>query len=130
MIEGDAFKPTKTKFKQALRSMDSDGHFDNTQYRTMLKAQYESEGQIITSTRLAEAAGYANYNAANLHYGTMGKLLAHHLGFLPKKRPNGERMWWQTLSSGNDASDATIDGHFEFVMRPELAEALEELRWV
>ena len=26
--------------------------------------------------------------------------------------------------------DATIDGHFEFVMRPELAVVLEEVRWV
>ncbi len=130
MVEGDAFKPTKTKFKQALRQMDADGHFDNTQYRTMLKAQFNSEDHIITSTRLAEAAGYANYNAANLHYGTIGKLLAHQLGYLPPKRANGERMWWRTLSSGNEASDATIDSHFEFVMRPELAEALKELRWV
>lgn len=130
MVEGDAFKPTKTKYKQALRGMDADGHFDNTQYRTMLKAQYDSDGHVITSTRLAEAAEYANYNAANLHYGTIGKLLSHHLGYLPPKRANGERMWWRTLSDGNEASDATIDGHFEFVMRPELVEALKELKWV
>ncbi len=130
MVEGDAFKPTKTKYKQALRSMDADGRFDNTQYRKMLKAQYDSEGHIITATLLADAAGYANYNAANLHYGTIGKLLSHHLSYLPPKRANGERMWWRTLSDGNEASDATIDGHFEFVMRPELVAALEEIRWV
>ncbi len=130
MVEGAVFQPTAEKYRKALRQMDIDGCFNGNQYRTMLEAQYEADRQIITSTRLAEAAGYANYNAANLQYGTLGKLLAINLGYLPPKRANGERMWWRTLSTGNDASDMTIDGHFEFVMRPELAEALEELRWV
>lgn len=39
-------------------------------------------------------------------------------------------MWWCTLSGGNTATDETMDGHFEFVMHPELVEALEEMRWV
>lgn len=130
VVEGAAFKPTMEKYRKALRQVEADGHFDNTQYLTMLKAQYVSEGHIITATRLAEAAGYANYNAANLQYGTMAKLLANHLGYLPPKRSSGERMWWCTLSNGNEASGATVDGHFEFVMRPELAAALETMGWV
>lgn len=130
MVEGNAFKPTKEQYRKALRQVEADGHFDGTQYRTMLKAQYESEEHIITATLLADAAGYANYNAANLQYGTLAKHVAHHLGYLPPKRPNGERMWWCTLSNGNEASDQTIDGHFEFVMRPELAEALKGMHWV
>lgn len=130
MVEGAEFKPSAEKYRKALRLMETDGHFDNTKYRTMLKAQYEAGGHIITSTRLAESAGYVNYNAANLQYGTLAKLLAVNLGYLPPKRANGERMWWRTLSDGNEVSDVTIDGHFEFVMRPELAKALEDLRWV
>jgi len=130
VVEGAAFKPTMEKYRKALRQMEADGHFDKTQYLAMLKAQYDSEDHIITATRLAEAAGYANYNAANLQYGTLAKLLANHLGYLPPKRTIDERMWWCTLSTGNDASDATIDGHFEFVMRPELAAALEAMGWV
>ena len=129
MVEGGAFTPTSGKYKKALRQMMTDGHFENTQYRTMLKAQYEAKNHSITATQLAEAAGYANYNAANLQYGTLGKLMGHNLGFLPPKRQNGERMWWCTLSNGND-SDSNPDGHFEFVMRKELAEALEKLGWV
>lgn len=101
-----------------------------TKYGQMLKAQYAAEKQAITATLLADAAGYANYNAANLQYGTLAKLIAGYLAYLPPKRANGERMWWCTLSNGNDASAETIDGHFEFVMRPELAAALEDLRWV
>jgi len=130
MVEGLAFKPTPELYRRALREMRSDGHFESNQYLNMLKAQYQADGHIITASRLAEAAGYANYNAANLHYGTMGRLLAVYLGYLPPKRPDGTRMWWQTLSKGNAASEETLDGHFEFVMRPELVKALEELNWV
>lgn len=130
MVEGAAFVPSGEKYRKALRSMEVDGLFDENQYRTMLKAQYTAPGHVITATRLAEAAGYANYNAANLQYGTLGRKLALYLGYLPPKYKTGERMWWQTLSSGNEASSQTIDGHFEFVMRPEMAAALKELRWV
>ena len=130
MVEGLAFKPTMEVYRRALREMAADGHFESNQYRTMLKAQYDADSHIITATRLAEAAGYINYNAANLHYGTLGRMLPVYLGYLPPKRPDETRMWWQTLSLGNAASEGTLDGHFEFVMRPELANALKALRWV
>ena len=130
MAEGAAFKPSVEKYLKALRQMEADGQFDGNQYRTMLKAQYDSENHVITATLLAKAAGYVNYNAANLQYGTLARQMAHHLEYFPPKRNNGERMWWQTLSDGNDASETTIDGHFEFVMRPELAAALKAMRWV
>lgn len=128
--ESGAFAGTKEDFKRVLRRLDADGYLKSTKYGELLKAQYESEGHTTTATLMAEAVGYANYNAVNLQYGTMARVVAEYLGYLPPKRANGERMWWCTLSDGNDASDSTIDGHFEFVMRPELATALEELHWV
>lgn len=128
--ESGAFAGTKEDFKRVLRRLDADGYLKSTKYGELLKAQHESEGHTTTATLMAEAVGYANYNAVNLQYGTMARVVAEYLGYLPPRRANGERMWWCTLSDGNQGSDATIDGHFEFVMRPELAAALEELHWV
>ncbi|MFK5925777.1 MAG: hypothetical protein QM483_04010 [Desulfuromusa sp.] len=120
---------TKEQYKQALKGLRDGGHLRNSKYLDLIKAQHSSEKHTITATNLAKAAGYKNYNAANLQYGTMAKIVAGHLGYMPPKRANGDHMWWCTLSDGNMASDETMDGHFEFVMHPELVEALEEMRW-
>jgi len=121
---------TKEDYQNALLKLRDRGRFRNTKYLTMLRAQYDAKNHAITTTKLAEAAGYENYNAANLQYGLLGHEIADILGYTPPERENGEPMWFWTLSSGNDASETTIDGHYEFVMRPELAAALEYMKWV
>ena len=121
---------TKQEYQNALLQIRDNGKLRNTKYLQMLRAQYASPNHTITSTKIAEAVGYENYKAANLHYGKLGHEIAHVLGYEPPKRQNGELMWHWTLSSGNDASNETLDGHYEFVMRPELVAALEDMRWV
>jgi len=121
---------TAEQYLKALRGVESEGHFDNSKYRDMLVAQYQAEDHVITATQLSEAAGYANYNAANLQYGTLAKHVAGHLGYLPPKRTNGERMWWFTLSDGNKNIEEADDNHFQFIMRHGLVKALEKLNWV
>ena len=118
---------TIEQFKKALIAVRDAGL--PPAYLAMLRAQCQSPNQTITSTRLAEAAGYKNYNAANLHYGTIGRLLAERLGYTPDKRTDGSERWWRTLSSGRDGSQETDEGHFEFIMRPELVAALTDMRW-
>ncbi|MEW7866891.1 hypothetical protein [Aeromonas diversa] len=121
---------TKEDFKNGLLKLRDKGRFRNTQYLNILKAQAKSKNFTITATQIAEHVGYANYNAANLQYGKLGHELAEVLGYTPPKRSNGETMWFWTLSTGNEASKDAIDGHYEFVMRPELAAALKEMNWV
>ncbi len=84
----------------------------------------------ITATQIAEAVGYQNYNATNLQYGTLGREISEILRYEPPKRANGEPIWFWILSSGNEASEATMSGHYEFEMRPELVKALERMKWV
>ena len=43
--------------------------------RAMLRAHYEAPGRKITATQLAQAAGFANFSAANLQYGLLGAML-------------------------------------------------------
>jgi hypothetical protein len=121
---------SKDQYIQALLALRDKGRFRNTKFLAMLRAQYAAENHTITATKLAEAVEYENFNAANLQYGTLGHEIAVQIGYDPPKRENGEPIWFWSISSGNDASSETIDGHYEFVMRPELVEALKQMKWV
>lgn len=119
---------TVDQFKRALLAVRDknlpDGHL------AMLRAQCLSPDGAITSTKLAEAAGYENYNAANLQYGTLAFNVAGHLSYEPPRRKDGSQMWWTTLSYSLEGQAEPTTGQFLFVMRPELASALREMRWV
>jgi len=119
---------TVEQFKNALLVVRDknlpDSHF------AMLRAQCRAEGSTITATQLATAAKYENYNAANLQYGTLGCNVASALGFLPTlKHPDGSPCWWTALSYADDEQSEEDTGHFQFIMRPELVQALREMRW-
>lgn len=98
-------------------------------YLAMLRAQCKSAHATITATRLAEAAKFKNFNAANLHYGTLGRGIAERLGYNPPTRSDGSAMWWTTLSYSNEDGSRGEPDHFQFIMRPELVEALHSMRW-
>lgn len=121
---------SKEQYIDALLKLRDKSRLRNTKYLAMLKAQYVAPKHTITATQLAESVKYENYNAANLHYGTLGREIAEILGYQPPKRKNGEPIWFWVLSGGNEASDKTQNGHYEFVMRPELADALRDMKWV
>jgi hypothetical protein len=93
------------QFKAALLSL-RDKHLPSSHF-AMLRAQCRAPGASITATQLAEAAGYENYNAANLQYGTLAFNLAGVLGFTPQlMHRDGSLCWWTTLSvAGEDAAD-------------------------
>ncbi|ANF24198.1 hypothetical protein [Stutzerimonas stutzeri] len=121
---------TCEQYKEALLKLRDAKRIRNTKFVEMLRAQYEMPNHAITATQMAEAVGFHNYNATNLQYGTLGKEIASFLNYTPPTMANGEPIWFWSLSSGNDASESTTHGHYEFVMRPELVEALKEMKWV
>lgn len=97
-------------------------------HRTMLRAHCHAPNHTITATQLAQAAGFENYGAANLHYGTLAHWVADELGFTPDQRPNQTYRWWRAIASGKAGSEESTDGHFEWTMRPALVEALQSMR--
>lgn len=122
---------SKDDFKKALLSLRDDSAFSNTQFLTLLRAQYSAVNHTITAQRLADSADYKNFNAANLQYGHLARLIAEKLDYVPEaKHKNGEPVWWVTIATGKEASETTLDGHYEFTMKPELVLALEEMKWV
>lgn len=116
------------QFKQALLALRDKGLPET--HLTMLEAQAKAEGMSITSTKLSEVAGYQNYNAANLQYGTLGFNLGAYLDYVPPTRNDGTAIWWTVLSYAIDGDMEPETGHFQFIMRPELVSALREMKWV
>jgi len=95
-------RSTVEQFKSALLAV-RDKNMAST-HLDMLRAQCRAPNSTITSTRLAEAAGYQNYNAANLQYGTLANKVAEPLGFSPAARADGSLMWWTTLSYSDEGA--------------------------
>jgi predicted HNH restriction endonuclease len=119
---------TGEQFKRALLAIrDRDG-ISPTELG-MLRTHCRAPKHTITATKLAHEAGFANYAAANLQYGTLAHAVADRLGYTPIKRDDGTTCWWFTLSVGADESDDTDESHFEWIMRPELVQALQEMKW-
>ena len=103
-----------------LRAFDAIHDDISNLQRQMLLAHYSAPDHSVSARKLAAAVGLAKFNAANLHYGKLGRLLFSVLGkpagannvFIlaelvpPGKRGNKEWLW---------------------VMRPQVAQALQVL---
>jgi hypothetical protein len=94
-------------------------------YVRMLKAHYSAPNRTITSTQLAEACEFHNYNAAVLHYGTLGSRLYEQLPIKLPTHKDGTPIYTFMLAiegdSGQDKSE------WEWKMRPEVADAIAQL---
>lgn len=109
-------------------------------YRAMLRAHLHATDHLISATKLAEAAGYAGYEGANLHYGILGQKLAQEIGFTPPERADGTKIWTCAIArdpnSDLEFPDSSLMetllrkmdiAHFEWQMRPQVVEALRAL---
>lgn len=91
----------------------------------VLRVQYSTTDKTVTASELADAVGYDHFLPANSLYGSIGHLLADELGRKPKRQTEQFKHWWSVLSTGESGDDG-----FEWTMRLQVAEALEELGWV
>lgn len=101
-------------YKKALESAPLRAH-----HRQLLKAHLAAPERTVTATQLARMLGYGSYKAANLHYGQLGELLCKRLGWRPPPA--------QTVFSL--VTFEKRHGEWHWIMRPELAQALEDLGW-
>ena len=147
--------------RQALREMrtarraerGSDGSPSAAEYReafsqvmplhpnhlAMLKAHLHAPDHLISATQLAAAAGYPNWNAANLQYGLLAQRVAEELDYEPPVRPDGSPIWTATLATWPADGDLPADRllaslerhadhpHFEWNMRPQVGEVVRDL---
>jgi 5-methylcytosine-specific restriction enzyme A len=93
----------------------------------MLKAHYAAAGRSATMTQLARAGVYESYAVANLQYGKLGHMLSDALDGLISERKDGAPNWTFVLG---EVTRTSGDGKWVWVMRPEVAKALEQLGWL
>ena len=89
----------------------------------MLLAHFGAPSATVTAAELAEAAGYPRYQAANLHYGALGRMVAEQLAFEPPVEVDGTRNWIATLADGRtNRSDDPAE--WRWTLREEVADFL------
>lgn len=102
--------------------------------RAMLIAHYHASEHRITAAQLAEAAGYKNYQGANLQYAMVGQKIAHHLNHIPMQHSSSRQPFWSSvLADGywqaTPSPEQPSGKTWYWVMWSELAQALETLKW-
>jgi len=95
----------------------------------MLQAQCRAPDCTISAFQMAGQLSFKNVAAARLQYGAFARSVADKLGYAPPQKGKGTPCWWFTLSTGRDVVDDAGDGHFEWIMRPELVAALRAMKW-
>jgi predicted HNH restriction endonuclease len=89
----------------------------------ILQIQYAMPEHTITAGKLAQKLGYANFGAANLRYGTLGRKISEILGGeAPDCYKDGSPAYFSYLSQG--------EGHasgYRWIMYKELVQALEKM---
>ena len=129
----DAPLATSADYRQALlavRDLRTTNPAVWTQWVSLLTTHYAMPGHAATPAQLAAANRLKSPSAANLNYGKLAHAVASQLGYCPPARQEGkgDPMWWMTLSTGNELSQR--DEEFQYTMHPQLAGALEAMRWV
>ncbi len=85
----------------------------------MLRYHYNAPSRTVTATQMAEAVGFGHYSIANSQYGRLGRLVGDELEYNPMKERLGTLV---TFEKRNEV--------WHWVMRPQVAEALERLGWI
>lgn len=89
----------------------------------MLRAQFAAPQHTLTARLLAQAAGYKNFNGANLQYGKIGIMLREALNYW-----SDDGIASSVLSDFLAPSRAN-GGEWLFVLHKEVIQALHELGW-
>jgi hypothetical protein len=91
----------------------------------MLKANYYAPDRCISASQLAKAAGYPSYSTGNQQYGAFAHRFADLLGYEPENKVSDETRWTYTLCTAHPGRSE--EGHFQWILRPEIALAMENV---
>ena len=92
----------------------------------MLQAHCRSADHTISTNRLAELLNLPAPGSANTAYRNYAHWIADELKYVPANG-GGKPCWWLALAYGQE--DGVISGDYEWIMRPELVETLQAMRW-
>ena len=120
---------TVEQFKTALRAVrDKNGISDKE--LAILRAHCRAPNYTISTFQLAKELGYASHGDVNKSYGKFAHDICDALHIVLPPTPSGEPHWWRTLAYGNQGMPQMDGGHYEWIMRLELVQALQDWKWV
>lgn len=119
---------TVEQLKQAFKSLENDQSKKVQNGFLMLKAHYRSPGRKISAEGLAKAAGYPSYSSGNEQYGSFAHQICDLFDYEPDMFSTIKGGWTNALCIESKEKDQL--GHFQWILRAEVAEALEELGFV
>jgi|SRR5215213_4181988 len=111
--------PSTESYKEALlriRGTMPEKHLQ------MLLAHYGAPNHTITATELAKAVGYKGFQAVNLQYGQLGRKLRDVMGYAAEGQAS--YVIASFLPPGAEGNPDWL-----WIMHPEIARALEDLKW-
>jgi len=126
-------KPKRPQVISAAQFLEAMSHLTrpSDSVRKMLRAHLNSKGRVSTMTLLAEAAGYASFSPANLHYGGLARRIGRHLAISePTVRVPTAADAYLSLIGDFIPPEAVTNAHWLLVMKPEFAEALLASHWL
>lgn len=85
----------------------------------MLRIHYHAPERTVTAKQLALAVGFSSYSVANAQYGRLARLVSEQLDYNPEPEQLGTLVKFEKR-----------EGEWYWLMRPEVAQALETLGWV
>jgi predicted HNH restriction endonuclease len=109
---------TPPPFQQYVNAFRSLHNLTDHQIQ-MLRVHYYSPERTITAPQLAQALGYSSHSVSNAQYGRLARLVGEQLGYNPEPERLGTLVRFEKRH-----------GQWHWRMRPEVAQALEILRWV
>lgn len=111
--------PHVAEYNTAFRAIESR---ITPKQRRMLELHHAAPGRVMSATRLAEEAGFANFNAANLQYGLLARRVCRQLAVSLEVELGILVTFVYPGAASNE--------HWLWGMRPNVAQALEDLGWV
>jgi hypothetical protein len=122
-------RPSSTAIKAALTQLLKQKSKQIEKGFVMLREHYNAEEFALSAEDLALSAGMRTYGAANSHYGAFAHRLCKILGYEPPEAgSDNDTRWTYVLATYPGRTNSK--GHGMWILRPEVAQALEELALV
>ncbi|NUB43741.1 hypothetical protein GEU84_005040 [Fertoebacter nigrum] len=116
----DLVIPTSAEYADALAALPV-----TPGQRAMLAAHRVAGDAGLTATQIADAASYASFASANLHYGKLGRMIADYFSIALPKDSAGRADHVATNILAFSGAEQ-VNGHWLWIMHPELRAALAE----
>jgi len=113
--------PSKVEYLRAFQFIFEQNKINDLGL-AILKEQYWSPNQCISAIELSSKL-HKPLVTINKNYGSLGRMIADEIGYVPEQRREGTFRWWTILSKGWRSSEKK----FIWQMHTEVVQALDEI---